>query len=199
MENKLEKKYGLITAICMVVGIVVGSGVFFKAQDILNITQGNMPLGILAWIIGGIIMLVCSINFSTFATHFEKVNGVVDYAEDIVGKRFAYYVGWFMTTIYYPTLTSVLAWLTARYTLVFVTTAFPSITLTVPADQGGCVFGPECMALSLFFLCFAYSINTLAPRLAGHFQVGTTFIKMVPLLLMMVVGTLVGLFGESGA
>lgn len=86
MENKLEKKYGLITAICMVVGIVVGSGVFFKAQDILNMTQGNMPLGILAWIIGGIIMLVCSINFSTFATHFEKVNGVVDYAEDVVGK-----------------------------------------------------------------------------------------------------------------
>lgn len=29
MENKLEKKYGLFTAICMVVGIVVGSGVFF--------------------------------------------------------------------------------------------------------------------------------------------------------------------------
>ena len=34
MENKLEKKYGLFTAICMVVGIVVGSGVFFKAQVI---------------------------------------------------------------------------------------------------------------------------------------------------------------------
>ena len=36
MENKLEKKYGLFTAICMVVGIVVGSGVFFKAQVILQ-------------------------------------------------------------------------------------------------------------------------------------------------------------------
>ena len=58
MENKLEKKYGLITAICMVVGIVIGSGIFFKAQDILNITQGNMPLGIIAWIIGGVIMLI---------------------------------------------------------------------------------------------------------------------------------------------
>ena len=56
MENKLEKKYGLITAICMVVGIVIGSGIFFKAQDILNITQGNMPLGIIAWLIGGVIL-----------------------------------------------------------------------------------------------------------------------------------------------
>ena len=34
MENGLNKKYGLLTAICMVVGIVVGSGVFFKAQTI---------------------------------------------------------------------------------------------------------------------------------------------------------------------
>ena len=53
MDNKLEKKYGLFTAICLVVGIVIGSGVFFKAQTVLQKTEGNMPLGILAWIIGG--------------------------------------------------------------------------------------------------------------------------------------------------
>ena len=32
-NNHLEKRYGLFTAICMVVGIVIGSGVFFKAKD----------------------------------------------------------------------------------------------------------------------------------------------------------------------
>ena len=53
MENGLQKKYGLITAICMVVGIVVGSGVFFKAQTILQKTEGNMVMGIWAWLIGG--------------------------------------------------------------------------------------------------------------------------------------------------
>ena len=31
MENKLNKRYGLITAITMIVGTVIGSGVFFKA------------------------------------------------------------------------------------------------------------------------------------------------------------------------
>ena len=45
MENGLNKKYGLLTAICMVVGIVVGSGVFFKAQTILQKTEGNMVMG----------------------------------------------------------------------------------------------------------------------------------------------------------
>jgi hypothetical protein len=48
MSGKLERKYGLFTAICMVVGIVIGSGVFFKAQTILQKTGGDMPLGFLA-------------------------------------------------------------------------------------------------------------------------------------------------------
>ena len=69
-ENKLTKKYGLATAICMVVGIVVGSGVFFKAQTILQKTGGDMMLGILAWIIGGVIMLVCISAFSFMATKY---------------------------------------------------------------------------------------------------------------------------------
>ena len=31
-NNQMEKRYGLFTAICMVVGIVIGSGIFFKGQ-----------------------------------------------------------------------------------------------------------------------------------------------------------------------
>ena len=91
MENELKKKYGLLTAICMVVGIVVGSGVFFKAQTILNATGGDMPLGIAAWIIGGAIMIFCILAFSVMAQKYEKVNGIVDYAEATVGGKYAYY------------------------------------------------------------------------------------------------------------
>ena len=77
-NNQLQKRYGLFTAICMVVGIVIGSGVFFKAQDILKYTGGNMLLGILAWVIGGVVMVICAFNFANFATKYSKVNGVVD-------------------------------------------------------------------------------------------------------------------------
>ena len=80
MENKLNKRYGLITAITMIVGTVIGSGVFFKAEKILNSTGGNLPIGVIAWIIGGLIMVVCAYTFATMATKYEKVNGVVDYA-----------------------------------------------------------------------------------------------------------------------
>lgn len=197
MENQLKQKYGLFTAICMVVGIVVGSGVFFKAQAILQKTGGDLALGILAWIIGGIIMMVCILAFSTMARKYVKVNGIVDYAEATVGSKYGYYIGWFMTTIYYPTLTSVLAWLSARYTLVFITSCWPDFPLLIPAAQGGCVVGPECIALMLFYLCCAYFVNALSPKLAGKFQTTTTVIKLIPLGLMAVVGILVGLLSPT--
>jgi APA family basic amino acid/polyamine antiporter len=197
MENKLTKKYGLWTAVCMVVGIVIGSGVFFKAQTILTKTGGNMPLGIWAWIIGGMIMMVCALAFSQMAQRYEKVNGIVDYAEATVGSRYAYYVGWFVTTIYYPAMTSVLAWLSARYTLVFLTSVAPNMKLIIPASEGGCAVGPECMALTMFYLCAAYAVNGLSPKLSGKIQVSTTVIKMIPLILMAVGGVVFGLINGT--
>ncbi len=193
MSKKLERKYGLFTAICMVVGIVIGSGVFFKAQTILQKTGGDMPLGVLAWIIGGIIMLVNLLTFSFMGQKYERVNGVVDYAEATVGPQYGYLMGWFVATIYYPAMTSVLCWVTARYTLEFIVSVNPAFPLTIPAAEGGCLIGPECMALSLLIMCFAYAVNALSPKLAGKFQTGTTVIKLIPLGLMAVVGIIYGL------
>ena len=193
MSNQLQRKYGLFTAICMVVGIVIGSGVFFKAQTILEKTGGNMPLGILAWVIGGAIMLVCLLTFSFMGQKYEKVSGMVDYAEATVGKKYGFYMGWFAATIYFPGMTSALAWLSARYTLEFLVSANPSFPLLIPAAQGGCSIGPECMALALFYLCAIYAMNSLSPRLAGKFQTSTTLIKLMPLGLMAVVGLIYGL------
>ena len=193
MSTKLERKYGLFTAICMVVGIVVGSGVFFKAQTILTKTGGNMPLGIIAWLIGGAIMLVCLLTFAFMGQKYERVNGLVDYAEATVGPKYGYYMGWFAATIYFPGMTSALAWLSARYTLEFLVSANPDFPMTVPAAQGGCIVGPECMALALFYLCMIYGINALSPKLAGKMQTSTTVIKLIPLCLMAVVGFIYGL------
>ncbi len=192
MENKLTKKYGLLTAICMVVGIVIGSGVFFKAQTVLQKTGGDMPLGIIAWIIGGLVMIFCVLAFSSMAQKYEKVNGVVDYAEATMGKKYAYLMGWFLSTIYYPAMTVALAWLSARYSLEFIKSVAPDFPLL---NLGGdeTVLGPECIILMLFFLCAAFALNVLSPKLAGKFQVSTTFIKLVPLCLMAVIGIVYGL------
>lgn len=181
MENRLDKRYGLMTAIAMVAGIVIGSGVFFKAEKILNCTGGNTLVGIIAWITGGCIMIVCAYTFASMATKYEKMNGVVDYAEEMMGRTYGYYIGWFLATMYYPAMTSVLAWVSAKYFCVL---------------TGWDITGGSCMAIAGFLMVASYSLNALAPVLAGKFQVSATVIKLIPLVMMAVVGTVKGL--QSG-
>lgn len=177
MEHKLVRKYGLFTAVCMVVGTVIGSGVFFKAQSVLVATGGDMPTGILAWILTGLLLIVCAAQFAVMATKYEKVSGVVDYAEATCGKTYGYHLAWFMTSIYYPAMTGVLAWVSARYFGVLF---------------GWGAAGPEALAMAGFFLILSYVMNALSPKLAGKVQVSTTVIKLIPLLLMAIIGTVVG-------
>lgn len=180
-ETQLKAKYGLGTAISMVVGIVMGSGVFFKAETINMKTGGDLRLGILAWLIGGLVMMACVMMFAALSRKYQKAGGIADYAEATVGSAYAYYIGWFMATIYYPTLVSVLAWLSARYTMV----------LFGSAD----IAGGTCMTLACMYLIAGYAVNTLSPVLAGKIQVSTTILKLIPLVLMAVVGTIKGVSG----
>lgn len=178
MENKLKKKYGLLTAIAMVVGIVIGCGVFFKAGKVLTLTGGNLPLGILAWAIGGLIMIICAYVFSIMAGRYEKVNGFVDYADAALGPKYGYAVGWFLTAILYPSMAAPISWMAANYTCF----------LFNASDNTGAV-----LMLTAFYLVMACAINAFAPILAGKIQVSATVIKLIPLLLMAIVGTIVGM------
>ena len=176
--DKLTRKYGLPTAICMVVGTVIGSGVFFKAQSVLETTGGNMPLGIAAWLISGLLMIICSTQFAVMATRYQKVSGVVDYAEATCGSGYGYYIAWFLANIYYPGMTGVLAWVSARYFGVLF---------------GWDLAGAEVLAMAGFFLIASYMINAISPKLAGKLQVSATVIKLIPIGLMAVVGTIAGM------
>lgn len=175
--EKLARRFGLPTAVCMVVGTVIGSGIFFKAQDVLKATGGDMPLGILAWIITGVLMIICSAQFAVMATKYQKVNGVVDFAEATCGKSYAYYLAWFLANVYYPAMTGVLAWVSARYFGVLF---------------GWSMVGPEVLAMAGFFMIGMYALNAFSPKLAGKFQVSATVIKLIPIGLMAIVGTIAG-------
>ena len=195
-NNTLEKRYGLFTAICMVVGIVIGSGIFFKTKDVLTAADGNAYYSIFAWVISGLIMVVIATSFGVMATKYEKINGVVDYAEATCGKTYAYFLGWFMSIIYYPAMTSVLAWVSARYTLLLV--GYQEVPLFV--DIKSTLNSPECITLALFYMVLIYFLNTIAPKLAGKFQVSSTAVKLIPIVFIGVIGMIIGLFnGNLGA
>jgi len=172
----LQRKYGIWTATAMVIGIVIGSGVFFKADDVLKASGGSLPTALTAWLIGGAIMVVTAFVFAKIATRIERVNGLVDYFEEAYGPRAGYLVAWFMTFVYYPTLVAVLAWVSANYTVGLLGLA-----------QG-------VWWLAGFYLVFFFLLNIFSPVLAGRWQVSATVIKLIPLALVAVVGMVTGLF-----
>lgn len=175
---QLKKKYGLFTAIAMVVGVVAGSGVFFKAEVVLTATNGNVQTGVLAWLLVGLVMVICANAFAVLASRYERANGVVDFAEAEVGSTFSFFMGWFMATLYYPSLNAILAWVTSHYLC---------ILFGIPNETGSMT-----MLFAAFFLVSLFGINSLAPMLAGKLQVSATVIKLIPLCCMAIFGTLSG-------
>ena len=88
----MEKRYTLPVAIALVVGTVIGSGVFFKAEAVLTKTGGNLSVGILAFIIMGVVMIISACTFGVVAQSHEGVEGLVGYASASCGKGYGYYV-----------------------------------------------------------------------------------------------------------
>lgn len=172
----LKEKYGIMTAIAMVVGIVIGSGVFFKADNVLIATDGNLPLALFAWFIGGMIMVISAFTFSLAARKVSKSNGIVDYIESGYGKSAGYYVGWFMAYIYYPSLTGILAWIAGLY------------TATLLNLEGNALW-----YLAFMYLVVIVVMNALSPIISGKFQISATVIKLIPIVLVAIFGTIFGL------
>ncbi len=186
MENQgMEKRYGLGTALAMVIGTVIGSGVFIKGGKLLAKTGGDLKTGILAIACCGIICIICSLVFAELSSKYNKVNGLVDYAEVALGTKYAYYVGWFQTTIYTPSLCAVLAFFSGLF--------FCNLFGIRTVDLANGCFSAEMIGAGGGFLMLGFGINILSPKLGGKLQVSMTVIKLIPLVLMGVIGTIVGL------
>ena len=186
MENQgMEKRYGLGTALAMVIGTVIGSGVFIKGGKLLAKTGGDLKTGILAILCCGAICIICSLVFAELSSKYNKVSGLVDYAEVALGSKYAYYVGWFQTVIYTPSLCAILAFFSGLF--------FCNLFGIRTVDLANGCFSAEMLGVGGGFLMIGYAVNILSPKLGGKLQISMTIIKLIPLLIMGVAGTIIGL------
>ncbi|MFZ2537588.1 MAG: APC family permease [Oscillospiraceae bacterium] len=172
-----QKKYGLFTAITMVVGIVVGSGIFFKSDNILRYTNGNIFLGVLVFIIAAVGIIFGSLTISELSSKTNNAGGLIAYAEEFIGKRVACSIGWFQTFIYYPVLTAVVSWVVGIYTCILF-----NLESTLELQ----------ILIGSAYMVFSYLINTLSAKLGGYFQNIATIIKIIPLIFIAVGGLMFG-------
>ncbi len=176
MENKKEH-YGLMTAVTMIIGIVIGSGIFFKSDDVLKYTGGNKTLGVIVLCIGAFSIIFGSLTLTELSIRTKKNGGFVGYYEDFISKEAACGFGWFQTFIYYPTLNAVVSWVSGIYTC-----SLLGIEGTLENQIG----------IGLAFMTAIYIMNILSLKLGGYFQNLSTVIKLIPLLGIAILGVILG-------
>lgn len=186
MEN-VKKQYGLWTGMAMVIGIVIGSGVFLKAGGVLQLSGGDLKMSLLAWLVGGLIMIASGFCFAVFATRITKYNGVIDYVETATNKRVGYHLAWLVTTFYYPIVASIVSLFAGSY---FFKLVGLNIGLT---DWQNFLFA--------FVILIAFvALNYLSPILSSKFQVSATVIKLIPIAIIAIAGLFASLLvsGDYG-
>ncbi|WP_312643348.1 amino acid permease [Hydrogenoanaerobacterium sp.] len=172
-----QRKYGLPTAITMIVGIVIGSGIFFKSDNILIFTGGNLLSGVIALCVAAISIVFGCLALSELASRTDKAGGVITYAEVFCGERTACGFGWFHTFMYYPTLTVVVSWVAGVYI---------NMLFGIPNTlENQILIGSVCLAL-------VFAWNVISAKLGGYFQNASTLIKLLPLALFAIAGFALG-------
>ena len=183
-NDESQKKYGLFTAITMISGIVIGSGIFFKADDVLTYTQGNVTLGVIVFVVAAISIIFGSLSIAQLAMRTDKPGGIIAYAEEFISPKAATAFGWFQTFLYFGTLIPVVDYVAALY----ICTLFglePTIQMTT------------IIGFIAFLLLFI--INVISARLGGILQNTAMIAKLIPLIVIAICGIIFGKPSENFA
>lgn len=171
-KRGLQKNIGLLDAMMMVVGIVIGSGIFFKSSVVFD-QAGTPSLGILAWLGGGVIAMASALTISEIATAIPETGGVFVYLRALYSEKLAFLFGWMQSVIYIPAVIAALS-------IIFVT-QLGFFTAFSPGVEKGIAIG------MIAFLTF---INCLSTKVGSKVQTIATFGKLVPLVGIIAFGLL---------
>ncbi len=169
-----ETNYRFSTAIAMVIGIVIGCGIEFKADDVLIAVNGSVALGVIGFIIVGIGVLFGALTIAEYTMQDEEAIGIIGYSRKALGDKFAFIVGWFSMSVYYPAVVVVLAMVTGIYLEVLLGID-SKLFLTLA---------------TLAFIASTFAINIFSPKVGGKLQIWITVIKLIPLIVIAVAGAL---------
>lgn len=175
METKrtLKKNLGVFSAISIVVGCVIGAGVFFKPYAIYQATGGAPGMGILSWIIGGLASIFAALTVAEIAILIPRTGGMVAYLTDVYNEKIGFLAGWMQTLIFYPAFL-------AGYGV--------TIGNELSAYVGKQFALPIAMASIIILVIF----NTLGSKSASRLQIVFTICKLIPLLVLMIFGFILG-------
>ena len=97
-QGLLERRLGLFDLICIVMGAIVGVGVFFTPAKVAKIT-GSPSLFFASWGIGAFIALTGALTFSELGAMFPRTGGLYHVLREAYGRGVGFLYGWALLTV----------------------------------------------------------------------------------------------------
>lgn len=190
MEIKKAKKIGLFTAISMLIGSVIGIGIFLRNGGIFKINDYNSIGILLSWGIGIITALATAYSFAEVSTSAKGNAGLGGWAEKLLGKKFGYFVKFSFPTFYLSLLGAILAF-------------FMGDSFFMLIGQEDVHFGWIGL-FSLVVAIFIYIINYYSIKTSGAISIIANVAKFLPIIAIIIVSIIFafinqnsGYFGEG--
>ncbi|MGH9897862.1 MAG: APC family permease [Pyrinomonadaceae bacterium] len=165
----LERTLGLRDLILLIIGTVIGSGIFIVPGVVLRQVHGGIALAMLVWIAGGILSLLGALTYGELAARNAKAGGIYIYIRDCFSPLPAFLYGW---TLF----------------LVISSGSIATLAVAFSAYLGQIV--PLSRALSkliaVAMIGIVTAVNILGTRESANLQNWTTAIKVAAILIMSV-------------
>lgn len=106
-QEEFKKELGLLDGTMLVVGSMIGSGIFIVSADIAR-QVGSTGWLILIWLISGIITMIGAVSYGELSAMFPNAGGQYVYLKEAYNKLIAFLYGWsFFSVIQTGTIAAV--------------------------------------------------------------------------------------------
>jgi amino acid transporter len=129
-DQASRKPLGLFDAVSIIVGIVVGAGIFRTAPDVFQ--QVSDPYsGVALWAVGGMLSLIGALCYAELATTYPRTGGDYVYLGRAFGPWLGFLFGWVQLTVLMTGSIGMMAFIFADY-FAGLLKAFHGIPLQAP-------------------------------------------------------------------
>ncbi len=183
----LVKGLGLLDATTLVMGSMIGSGIFIVAADIGR--QVNSPgLLILTWLVAAALTITAALSYGELAAAMPHAGGQYVYLRESFGPLSGFLYGWTLFLVIQTGTIAAVAVAFAKFTGVFL----PSISADRYLLGAGKIGVTTQQALAIAVLIFLTWVNTRGIRTGARVQNVFTFAKVAALLGLIGFGFLLG-------
>lgn len=116
--DRLPRRLGLVTATAVLVGSVIGSGIF-RVPSSVAAEVGSVGAIALLWIVGATVALFGALTISELAALYPRSGGIYVYLREGYGRVPAFLFGWTELLVIRPSALGALALVFASYTGTF--------------------------------------------------------------------------------